>query len=132
MSGQKESLCCGQLHPVHKLTEVSLLILLMQGVTHGYAMIENLKKLDLGLQDLNTSTLYRTLRRMESDGSIRSQWAAGGPGPKRRVYQITEQGADHLKQWIEMLQIRRSRITAVVDAYEQLQKQSSQIEQPVH
>ena len=113
MSGQKGSLCCGQLHSVHKLTEVSLLILLIQGITHGYAMLESLKQLDLGLEELNTSTLYRTLRRMEADGTIRSRWTAGGLGPKRRVYQITEQGKNHLKQLIEMLQIRRTRITTV-------------------
>ncbi|MEA4889897.1 MAG: PadR family transcriptional regulator [Clostridiaceae bacterium] len=113
-------LCCGKPHQAQRLTEVSLLIFMTQGISHGYAMLEKLKQLNLGLEDLNTSTLYRTLRKMEANGHIRSEWESGGPGPKRRVYQITEQGTAYLKQWIDVLTVRRARIDSIIEAYNRL------------
>jgi DNA-binding PadR family transcriptional regulator len=112
--------CCGRPHQAQRLTEVSLLIIMSQGTTHGYAMLEQLKLLDLDLDQLNTSTLYRTLRRMEAEGQIHSEWETGGPGPQRRVYQITDQGQMYLKQWIDVLTRRRACISSIIDAYTRL------------
>jgi PadR family transcriptional regulator, regulatory protein PadR len=116
----REPACCGKPHQAQRLTDVSLLIFLSQGIGYGYAMLERLKRLDLDLDQLDTSTLYRALRRMEGAGHIRSEWESGGPGPRRRVYQITEQGAAYLQQWITVLTARRACIDAIISAYHSL------------
>ena len=113
-------ICCGKPRHVQQLTEVSLLISMAHGIRHGYAMLESLKQLDLGMEQLNTSTLYRTLRRMEAEGHIQSDWEAGGHGPKRRVYAITDQGSAYLEQWIDVLTMRRARIDSIIEAYRHL------------
>lgn len=115
-------ICCGKPHHAQQLTEVALLISMVHGIRHGYAMLDNLKKLDLGMEHLNTSTLYRTLRRMEALGHIHSDWETGGPGPQRRVYEITEQGGAYLKQWIDVLTMRRARIDSIIEAYKNLKR----------
>ena len=37
--------CCGKSHQAKRLTEVSLLMIIEQGISHGYAMLEKLKQL---------------------------------------------------------------------------------------
>ncbi|NLO34913.1 MAG: PadR family transcriptional regulator [Clostridiaceae bacterium] len=115
MNGDK--VCCKNPRHLQHLTEVSLLILLRQGICHGYAMLEHLNRLDLCAESFNASTLYRNLRKMEQDGIVRSSWEAGGPGPNRRVYQLTEQGVSYLGQWIELLEARQARISKIIAAY---------------
>lgn len=115
-------ICCEKPHHAQQLTEVALLISMAHGIRHGYAMLENLKQLDLGMEQLNTSTLYRTLRRMEAQGHIHSDWETGGPGPQRRVYEITEQGSAYLNQWIDVLTMRRARIDSIIEAYEHMNR----------
>lgn len=109
---------CGKPHQGQKLAEVAILILLLQGVAHGYAMLEALDQFDFGPDKMNASTLYRTLRRFEQEGYATSEWEAGGPGPKRRVYRITDPGKDYLAQWIDALKVRRGRINLMIETYE--------------
>lgn len=49
------------------------------------------KKVDIG-------NLYRTLRRMEMDGWVKSKWDKNESGPDRRVYTITEDGQEFLHE----------------------------------
>jgi DNA-binding PadR family transcriptional regulator len=45
--------------------------------------------------------LYRLLRGLESDGSLRSRWATNpGSGPARRVYELTDSGRNALDGWV--------------------------------
>ena len=48
------------------------------------------EKVDIG-------DLYRTLRRMERDGWVESDWKENKAGPDRRTYTITQEGRDFLK-----------------------------------
>jgi len=109
--------CCKNPHHLQHLTEVSLLILLHQGIRHGYAMLEHLSRSDFCADPLNAGTLYRSLRKLEQGGIVCSSWEAGGPGPNRRVYQLTAQGEAYLAQWIELLEARQARIGKMIAAY---------------
>jgi DNA-binding PadR family transcriptional regulator len=57
---------------------------------------------------------------MEKEELVTSLWEEGGPGPKRRVYNITQNGKKELKQWIQILKTRRARIERVIGRYENL------------
>ena len=48
------------------------------------------EKVDIG-------DLYRTLRRMESRGWVKSDWEKNKAGPDRRTYTITSEGKDFLR-----------------------------------
>ena len=52
---------------------------------------------------MNAGTFYRTLRQMEKDGMVSSNWDTSEAGPARRVYSITEAGEAYLKFWAESL-----------------------------
>lgn len=46
------------------------------------------------------SQIYRTLKRLEKDGSLTSRVEPSDRGPNRRVYTITARGRERLKAWL--------------------------------
>ena len=54
------------------------------------------EKVDIG-------DLYRTLRRMERDGWVESDWQENKVGPDRRTYTIIQEGRDFLKSAVTSL-----------------------------
>jgi DNA-binding PadR family transcriptional regulator len=110
--------CTSKSHKMERFLEVCLLLLLYDGVGYGYGFIEQLEYFGFSQDELNVSTLYRTLRKMEKENLVSSFWEEGGPGPKRRVYEIMEGGKTNLAQWINVLEIRKSRIEKLIKKYE--------------
>ena len=108
--------CCGQGGKMHGYMETCLLVLLQGNEDHGYALAEQLG--NFGFDDVNASTLYRVMRRMEGFGWVRSKWAQGGKGPQRRVYAITDVGASALGEQIEAFVQRRTCIDTLLGVYE--------------
>jgi len=56
-----------------------------------------------GLAAMNPGTFYRTLRQMEKDGMVSSNWDTSEGGPARRVYSITDAGEAYLNYWARSL-----------------------------
>ena len=71
-----------------------LLLLLREEPAHGYDLIERIRT--LGFDGSDPGGLYRTLRRLEQDGLVRSAWEPSESGPQRRIYQITRTGMEEL------------------------------------
>jgi PadR family transcriptional regulator PadR len=108
---------------MHRIIEVCLLVLLCDPEVenaHGYALGERLKEFGFDASEISVSTLYRTLRGMEDAGWVTSSWAAGGQGPQRRQYAITDAGRQALDRWAAVLTRRRERIDRVLEAHAQL------------
>lgn len=78
-----------------------LLLMLREWSSYGYELME--KMTAFGLAAMNPGTVYRTLRQMEKDGIISSNWDTSTAGPARRVYSITEAGETYLKYWADSL-----------------------------
>ena len=86
---------------IERFVEPCILFLLSQNPSHGYGLMEDLEhkcgeKVDIG-------NLYRTLRRMEMDGWVKSDWDKNESGPDRRTYTITKEGLHFLKIAIDSL-----------------------------
>ena len=80
---------------IERFVEPCILLLLSKSAAHGYKLMEDLvkhceEKVDIG-------NLYRTLRRMEMDGWITSDWSKNESGPDRRNYTITMEGKEFLE-----------------------------------
>lgn len=119
MKTEQSIFCNHKPHHMERFLEVCLLLLLYDEIGYGYGLVEQLAQFGFAESDLNVSTLYRTLRKMESEGLVISGWEQGGQGPRRRVYEITAAGRDELDQWVKILKTRKSRIEALVGAYDQ-------------
>ena len=78
-----------------------LLLLLRNWSMHGYQLMQTMTV--FGLATCDPPTIYRTLRRLEKEGLINSDWEPGEAGPAKRVYSLTEAGEDFLQSWASAL-----------------------------
>ena len=79
-----------------------LLLLLRNWSAHGYQLMQTLVAMGLGAVD--PATVYRTLRQLESEGLITSEWDPQVSGAARRVYTLTDAGQEYLNVWARQLQ----------------------------
>ena len=82
-------------------TRPCLLLLLAEAPAHGYELLERLRPFGFDLSD--PASVYKTLRLLESDGHVTSEWELSTKGPARRVYSITADGNDMLQAWVHTL-----------------------------
>ena len=98
----------------------ALLILLAEGDTHGYELMDQLNQMDFDSDCLDSSVVYRDLRDMEEMGLIQSSWNDDSKGPKKRVYQIKEEGITKLGDWLESLGLVKAQIEDLQTRYQEL------------
>lgn len=120
MNEKYSRLCEKNFQKMQGFMEVCLLLLLYKEAGHGYGLIEGLHYFGFTKGNLNISTLYKTLRRMEEDGLVKSLWERGDQGPRKRVYDISDLGKQELDNWVDFLKLRVERIDKVIDTYEKI------------
>ena len=104
---------------IRGLVQPWLLLLLKQRPSHGYELMERLGD-DEEAPDADPGLLYRTLRQLEQDGLVRSTWDTEGPGPARRLYELTPEGVEHLHAWAIDVRHNRQRLDRFLAEYERL------------
>ena len=103
---------------VERFTEPALLLLLRDRPAHGYELVDSLAELMPG-QRIDMGNLYRTLRALEAEGLVASEWDAEAPGPAKRRYELTAAGGRLLEQWATALSTARDRIESFLRRYEE-------------
>jgi poly-beta-hydroxybutyrate-responsive repressor len=89
---------------LYRFVEPVLLFLLKQkGQAHGYELATELREHAFTDAEIEVSALYRTLRQLEQNDCVTSEWDVEGSGPARRLYKLTSHGEDHLEEWITVL-----------------------------
>jgi len=73
-------------------TDTIILNLLMDGDKYGYEISKLIQTNSCGEYELKEATMYSSLKRLESDGSITSYWGDETQGGRRKYYRITEKG----------------------------------------
>jgi PadR family transcriptional regulator len=71
-----------------------LLLLIAESPGHGYDLLDRLAAFGF---ERDPGGLYRTLRAMEREGLVESEWQLADAGPGRRTYIVTVAGLEHLK-----------------------------------
>lgn len=92
-----------------------VLLALLDGPTHGYELIRRASAPGSGP---DAAGIYRTLRALERDGFVSSNWVPGESGPARRRYEITDGGRKLLDGWITHVQARRDSLDEMIATYE--------------
>jgi len=95
--------------------EPVILVSLRQWNSYGYEMLECLTQ--SGYEAMNPGTLYRTLRRMEENGHVKSEWETSKGGPARRQYYVTEAGERYLDLWAEGIKQYQQVLNAFFQLY---------------
>ena len=115
--GHGEGRFCPPGGHIRSFVQPRLLLLLAQKPAHGYELIEQLDE-DEGTA-IDPALLYRTLRQFEEEGLVHSAWDTEGPGPARRVYEITDDGQEYLHAWAINIRRTRERLERFLADYEQ-------------
>jgi DNA-binding PadR family transcriptional regulator len=89
---------------LYRFVEPVLLFLLQRKrQSYGYELASELHKFALTDAKIETSALYKTLRQLEQNDCVVSEWDVEGSGPARRFYALTSRGKKHLEEWITVL-----------------------------
>lgn len=93
-----------------------LLLSLQQWQGHGYELMQRLAV--YGFESMDPGSVYRTLRQLERDGLVSSDWDTdSSQGPARRVYSLTDAGAAYLQTWAAALRGYQSMLDSFFQAY---------------
>ncbi len=96
--------CTCAMGNLYRFVEPVVLLLLKEKVSsYGYELFGSVQKHALTDAEIERGTLYRSLRRLEINGNVTSEWATEKAGPARRIYRLTPQGERHLEEWAEVL-----------------------------
>lgn len=98
------------------LVEPLVLAGLASSPRHGYELAQVIEEMTGGLLGVDLGGLYRTLRRLEAEGLVTSEWEDTDAGPQRRRYTITADGIAVLGHWRERVAASRDLFARVVDA----------------
>lgn len=89
---------------LYRFVEPVLLFLLRKrGRAYGYELAGELRRYALTDAEIEVAALYRTLRQLEENECVTSEWNVDGSGPARRVYTLTPRGEQHFEEWISVL-----------------------------
>ena len=88
--------------------EMCILHICNENDMYGY---EIMKRVTDSFPEINESTIYAVLRRLNSDGSTESYMGTVSGGPQRKYYRITDKGREELHS---MTQMWKSTVEAVI------------------
>lgn len=100
-----------------RFVEPFLLLLLAEGPSHGYDLLERLAARGFVAGDVDPGYLYRTLRGMEAAGAVTSEWDRASRGPIKRTYTLTPEGERALHDWAAHLEAHRRGLERFLGAY---------------
>ncbi len=99
-----------------------LLLLLAEGPSHGYELLEQVRR--LGIRGAEPGGLYRYLRSMEKEELVSSWWEPSQAGPARRTYVLTDRGRTALDGSVLSLRDVREILVSLLDRYDNLSSRS--------
>lgn len=88
-----------------------LLLLLAEGTSHGYELLDQVGA--LGLDRSDPGRLYRCLRAMDEEGLVHSAWEPSTTGPARRIYTLTDEG----RGWLHALAGSLADVSLALETY---------------
>lgn len=109
-----ENCCCRALKGFIK---PRILLRIARKPMYGYELLDSLSEINHpGPPD--PGGMYRILRTMEQDGLLVSSWQTADNGPAKRIYQVTEEGLSHLKNWMNSLAETREWLDQFLNDYQ--------------
>ncbi len=103
-----------------KIIHACLLCELIEGPNYGYELMSKLEAYGIKEEDVNISTLYRCLNKLEDSKLINSSWEESESGPNKKVYNITRDGIGELKNIISFIEDRKKILENVMKRYENI------------
>ena len=107
-----------------RFIEPCLLFLLSRKTSYGYELAEQLERFNFLQSQPDTATVYRTLRYLEKEGCVTSQWDTGHNGPAKRQYKLAPKGYELLHVWAESIALRKKVLEKFLALYKKCFKKT--------
>ncbi len=82
----------------------ALLLLIREAPSHGYELMDQYSEFNFTGAGPDPGAIYRTLKVLESEDYIISQWDTKDSGPAKKIYSITDKGNGLLAEWAEEIE----------------------------
>lgn len=99
---------------------VLLFLLKKKGRSYGYELAAEWQAHAFTDASIEAAALYKTLRQLEENDCVTSEWDVTGKGPAKRVYRLTPHGEQHFAEWVTVLDQMTRSMTRFVRTAEQL------------
>lgn len=88
--------------PTGPYSELEYLVLAMvgEGVSSGYAIRKHMNRMRGGRWSAESGSVYRVLRRLETDGLLSESGRVGVPNRERTEYELTKAGEALVHSWL--------------------------------
>ena len=78
--------------------EMMILRILRQQPSHGYALVQHIKRTSQDLLQIEEGSLYPALQRLLKAELVRADWGISSTNRRVRIYKLTRAGATHLER----------------------------------
>src|ERR1700686_1072990 len=94
--------------------EMMILQTLRRQPSHGYALVQHIKRTSHDLLQIEEGSLYPALQRLLKEELVKAEWGISSTNRRVRIYKLTAAGAKHLQQEVSRFERMLEGITRVL------------------
>jgi PadR family transcriptional regulator PadR len=94
--------------------EMMILQILKQHPSHGYALVQHIKRTSQDLLQIEEGSLYPALQRLLKADLVKAEWGISSTNRRVRIYKLTAAGAKHLEREVSSFERMLEGITKVL------------------
>ncbi|WP_025026068.1 PadR family transcriptional regulator [Caldalkalibacillus mannanilyticus] len=96
-----------------------ILRVLSEGDNYGYEIIKAISKYSNGNYELKETSLYSSLKRLESQELIESYWGDESQGGRRKYYKVTPEGMETYRKNLDAWRTAKVLIDQLIERKEE-------------
>jgi PadR family transcriptional regulator PadR len=94
--------------------EMMILRILRRQPSHGYALVQLIKRTSHDLLQIEEGSLYPALQRLLKEELVKAEWGVSSTNRRVRIYRLTTAGAKHLEVEVSRFERMLEGITRVL------------------
>jgi transcriptional regulator len=94
--------------------EMMILRILRRQPSHGYALVQLIKRTSHDLLQIEEGSLYPALQRLLKEELVKAEWGVSSTNRRVRIYRLTAAGAKHLEVEVSSFERMLEGITRVL------------------
>jgi PadR family transcriptional regulator PadR len=94
--------------------EMMILQSLRRQPSHGYALVQHIKRTSQDLLQVEQGSLYPALQRLLKEELVKAEWGVSSTNRRVRIYRLTAAGAKHLEREVSSFERMLEGITHVL------------------
>jgi PadR family transcriptional regulator len=94
--------------------EMMILRTLKRQPMHGYALVQQIKRISDDLLQIEEGSLYPALQRLLKEEWVKAEWGISSTNRRVRTYKLTAAGAKHLQREVSSFERMLEGITRVL------------------